>query len=266
MPGRAISRRSKPPTAVDAFVAGIPAGTALARLAFPAIDARNRPRLPARRSPQSACRPIARIAVRPREPGPSQSRERSEIPDAQPFETRYTRARTARRCLALRIPARRRSRQLFARSAGRAPPRSARWSARRRARQLHPRTQRTLAAGSRTPRFPASSTKRSNCRSTGVLARMEHTGIRIDTSELARLSALMETGIARLTSEIHALAGREFNICLAAAAGQSAVRGTGPARAGAIRQRQDHLDRSRCSGSPRRRSTKSSARCSNTGS
>jgi DNA polymerase-1 len=46
----------------------------------------------------------------------------------------------------------------------------------------------------------------------GVLARMEHAGIRIDTNELARLSLLMETGIARLTSEIHSLAGREFNI------------------------------------------------------
>jgi DNA polymerase-1 len=45
-----------------------------------------------------------------------------------------------------------------------------------------------------------------------VLARMEHAGIRIDTNELQRLSLLMETGIARLTSEIHALAGREFNI------------------------------------------------------
>ncbi len=46
----------------------------------------------------------------------------------------------------------------------------------------------------------------------GVLARMELSGIRIDTNELARLSLLMETGIARLTSGIHALAGREFNI------------------------------------------------------
>jgi DNA polymerase I len=46
----------------------------------------------------------------------------------------------------------------------------------------------------------------------GVLARMELTGIRIDTNELARLSDLMETAIARLTAEIHALAGREFNI------------------------------------------------------
>jgi DNA polymerase I len=46
----------------------------------------------------------------------------------------------------------------------------------------------------------------------GVLARMEQAGIRIDTNELARLSFLMETGIARLTSEIHSLAGREFNV------------------------------------------------------
>jgi DNA polymerase-1 len=47
---------------------------------------------------------------------------------------------------------------------------------------------------------------------TGVLARMEHTGIRIDPKELARLSGLMETNIAALTAEIHGLAGREFNI------------------------------------------------------
>lgn len=46
----------------------------------------------------------------------------------------------------------------------------------------------------------------------GVLARMEHAGIRIDTNELGRLSSLMESGIARLTADIHALAGREFNI------------------------------------------------------
>ena len=46
----------------------------------------------------------------------------------------------------------------------------------------------------------------------GVLARMEQAGIRIDTNELARLSNLMEEGIARLTLGIHALAGREFNI------------------------------------------------------
>jgi DNA polymerase-1 len=47
---------------------------------------------------------------------------------------------------------------------------------------------------------------------TGVLARMEHVGIRIDAAELARLSALMDTTITRLTGEIYALAGREFNI------------------------------------------------------
>ena len=46
----------------------------------------------------------------------------------------------------------------------------------------------------------------------GVLARMEHTGIRVDSAELARLSGLLETEIARLTGEVHALAKREFNI------------------------------------------------------
>ncbi len=46
----------------------------------------------------------------------------------------------------------------------------------------------------------------------GVLARMELAGIRIDTAELERLSCLMDTGITRLTQEIHALAGREFNV------------------------------------------------------
>ncbi len=47
---------------------------------------------------------------------------------------------------------------------------------------------------------------------TQVLARMEHTGIRVDAMELARLSALMDTEISRLVLEIHALAGHEFNI------------------------------------------------------
>ena len=46
----------------------------------------------------------------------------------------------------------------------------------------------------------------------GVLARMEHTGVLIDSKELKRLSELMETEIARLTSEIHQLAGKPFNI------------------------------------------------------
>ena len=45
-----------------------------------------------------------------------------------------------------------------------------------------------------------------------VLARMERTGIRIDPVELKRLSALMEAEIARLTAEIHTLAGKGFNI------------------------------------------------------
>ena len=46
----------------------------------------------------------------------------------------------------------------------------------------------------------------------GVLARMELEGIRVDATELGRLSGLMETGIARLTKEICELAGCEFNI------------------------------------------------------
>ena len=47
---------------------------------------------------------------------------------------------------------------------------------------------------------------------TRVLARMERTGIRIDPVELKRLSGIMEVEIARLTDEIHLLAGRPFNI------------------------------------------------------
>ena len=46
----------------------------------------------------------------------------------------------------------------------------------------------------------------------GVLARMERTGIRIDRSELQRLSTAMEGEIARLTGQIYALAGKPFNI------------------------------------------------------
>jgi DNA polymerase-1 len=45
-----------------------------------------------------------------------------------------------------------------------------------------------------------------------VLARMERTGIRVDTEELARLSSRMESEIGRLTEEIYALAGKPFNI------------------------------------------------------
>jgi len=47
---------------------------------------------------------------------------------------------------------------------------------------------------------------------TRVLARMERTGVLIDHNELKRLSGLMETEIARLTADIHRLAGRPFNI------------------------------------------------------
>ena len=45
-----------------------------------------------------------------------------------------------------------------------------------------------------------------------VLARMEREGIRVDPAELGRLSGDMEVEITRLTSEIHAAAGKEFNI------------------------------------------------------
>jgi len=45
-----------------------------------------------------------------------------------------------------------------------------------------------------------------------VLLRMEQAGVRIDTGRLAALSAEMETALARLTDEIHALAGIPFNI------------------------------------------------------
>ena len=45
-----------------------------------------------------------------------------------------------------------------------------------------------------------------------VLARMERNGVRIDRTELQRLSTMMEGEIARLTGRIHALAGKPFNI------------------------------------------------------
>jgi DNA polymerase I len=45
-----------------------------------------------------------------------------------------------------------------------------------------------------------------------VLFRMERTGVRIDPVELRRLSGLMDSGIERLTREIHGLAGHAFNI------------------------------------------------------
>ncbi len=45
-----------------------------------------------------------------------------------------------------------------------------------------------------------------------VLADMETRGVRIDTEYLARLSREWESDLARLTAEVHALAGRSFNI------------------------------------------------------
>jgi len=45
-----------------------------------------------------------------------------------------------------------------------------------------------------------------------VLAKMERAGVRINRQELGRLSEMMETQISALTSEIHALAGKPFNI------------------------------------------------------
>jgi DNA polymerase-1 len=45
-----------------------------------------------------------------------------------------------------------------------------------------------------------------------VLARMERTGIRIEPTELRKLSGQMEAEIDRLTAEIHALAKHPFNI------------------------------------------------------
>src|SRR6185437_10387922 len=44
----------------------------------------------------------------------------------------------------------------------------------------------------------------------GVLARMEYTGIRVNSEALGSLSAMLETQIAALTTEIHRSAGREF--------------------------------------------------------
>ncbi len=45
-----------------------------------------------------------------------------------------------------------------------------------------------------------------------VLAEMESTGVRIDTDYLATLSREWQSDLARLTAEVHALAGRQFNI------------------------------------------------------
>jgi DNA polymerase-1 len=45
-----------------------------------------------------------------------------------------------------------------------------------------------------------------------VLTRMESTGIRVDLGELSRLSTLMSAELDRLSADIFAIAGREFNI------------------------------------------------------
>jgi len=45
-----------------------------------------------------------------------------------------------------------------------------------------------------------------------VLARMEQTGIRVDRAALRRLSQIMDGEIARLSADIHALAGHGFNL------------------------------------------------------
>src|SRR5207249_6805529 len=45
-----------------------------------------------------------------------------------------------------------------------------------------------------------------------VLAVMERTGVRVDHRVLQHLSAAWDSELLRLTGEIHALAGREFNI------------------------------------------------------
>ncbi len=77
----------------------------------------------------------------------------------------------------------------------------------------------------------------------GVLARMERTGIRIDPVELKRLSRLMEGEIARLTGEIHRLAGKPFNISSPQQLGKvlfEDLKLPAPVKYG---KGQDHLDR-----------------------
>jgi len=45
-----------------------------------------------------------------------------------------------------------------------------------------------------------------------ILARMEATGVHVDTGELTKLSLILTAAEGRLTTEIHALAGEPFNI------------------------------------------------------
>src|SRR5690606_32127217 len=45
-----------------------------------------------------------------------------------------------------------------------------------------------------------------------VLARMEHQGIAVDAAELRALNARLSAEVARLTEELHRVAGRPFNL------------------------------------------------------
>ena len=124
--------------------------------------------------------------------------------EARGFDARRHAVRLPAGCRSLRLPARR---------AGAAPPRH---QARRRARTAcrpHARTLEPSASGGGRARPAASSTTSIELPLTGVLARMERTR-RSDRPRgtAAASPALMEGEIARLTAEIHALAGKPFNI------------------------------------------------------
>ena len=57
-----------------------------------------------------------------------------------------------------------------------------------------------------------------------VLAELEFTGIRLDVPFLKKLGTEMGDELAGMETEIHALAGQQFNIALAEAAAEGAVR------------------------------------------
>ena len=80
---------------------------------------------------------------------------------------------------------------------GRAAARSARRAARRRAGELHSRTQRAPAAGDRSPRLAASSTKTSNCRSRAFWRAWSTPESASIPTNWRGFRACMETGIAR---------------------------------------------------------------------
>ncbi len=207
--------RSKPPRPLAAFVAGVPKGVSTGVSLALAFSSDMTEVGLACRTSEARSLPVSRLSEL------QSALEDASLPKAAADLKSLTLSLLkrgiqprgfARRRLALRLPARCRSRQLLARSHGRAPPRSPRRPPRRRARPLHPRARTSACAPKSTAAACASSTKKSNCRWPVCWRAWSMTGIRIDTTELARLSALMETEIARLTSEIHALAGREFNI------------------------------------------------------